>query len=305
MPRLLILFVSAFFLVPAISQANPVSLYECHGCTPVAMQQTATTVMNQNLTAPRIDVTVYNLAIGSVRTWRGTRQFPVPREPGVQYPLHVTEITTSAAVVSAFNELHDEYVANGGSLIFDGVAPFGIMADRDLVGRSSTGQCTAYSDLYENNAWAFGASSQVRNDYIDHVEAQWRSRLLMLWTGTIRLLKNPVLQAFDMPLVDQPMAGGGSAAFNFNWNTRRFEYISGTLRDCNNQTVPETEDEVEEEYEFPSAAGGERLARLLRRIYGQNEVVFFDLTTNPGPAGCGITSVTIGGGTVVRLTCFN
>lgn len=258
-------FVLGLAVTPALAQAAPTTIYECHNCSAGAMANVARSVVAKKYRTPQPGdgdyATVYNLGGNRIATyWVGWYQ-AAPRQGGdpPRYRWYVSAAETPpTAVVNAFSGLRNIYVKNGNSLIliFDG-EPMSVSsavarpASALLLSPSASGGddgCWEVKGM--PNAYDAAVSSAVRNDVRDYLTQQFEEESIYgeyVWDiFEVVKLAVGVASSYEVPFVSvYPFLDGGSIAYRYDSSAGRLQYIGKTIEDCENNTVPEDKEDFE------------------------------------------------------------
>lgn len=258
-------FVLGLAVTPALAQAAPTTIYECHNCSAGAMANVARSVVAKKYRTPQPGdgdyATVYNLAGNRIATyWVGWYQ-AAPRQGGdpPRYRWYVSAAETPpAAVVNAFSRLHNVYVRNGNSLIliFDGdPLPMSSAAARSASLLLTPSASNGNDGCWEvgggiPNAYDAGVSSAVRDDVRDYLtqyaedESIYGEYLWDIWD--VFNLAVGVGSSYEVPFVMvHQFLDGGTIAYRYDSNVGRLQYIDKTIEDCESNTVPEDKEDFD------------------------------------------------------------
>jgi hypothetical protein len=296
------LFALGLAFTPALAQASPTPIYECHNCSDSGMQSVARSVVTQKYPNPKPGdgdyATVYNLGnnriatfwVGWYQTGGGTGGDP-PR-----YKWQVSTAQTPANVADAFSKLHYIYIENGNSLILSFVdgnlqtPSTSLTSTRMPLAAASNNDDGCWELRGTDNAYDAAVSSAVRNQARDRLK-EWIENDLPgnVWgrytwdiLRATRLVISPLLNGYEVPLVlDWKFLDGGSIAFRYNWDSAQLEHIEKTIEDCEKNIVPERKEELDGA-QFRFGSSGYNLNNFTQYIYGFGGTVNLSGTGNGG-----------------------
>lgn len=226
----------------ALPTNNPVMI--CDNCSNVTIQLRLQEEFGSHDTQYVLD-----LARGTIRWYK--RQ---PDRTWIQIPV-------GSAELNYFNLLMEFKNKNGGALVYtDRQQASGTLSTLALQPRAANAPkvlATMASDLDSVSAWDMANSGAPRNTVIDQLNSG-RDALFARISGNIAMSVGNVRTLFgvDNPTdvrlgvrdlqaqVEVTFKDGSRSVFTFDPYAKSFTYVPGSSRDSDNNTIPDTADEV-------------------------------------------------------------